>query len=250
MINEAVVANPNATTNPGTDRDPAVILIGNGQISIKKAAQGQDGQTLADAAQVTPGSAFSYTYTVANTGSGSATGVTITDTFPRYVSVTAVPTGTDWNCAKGTKTASGITYHTVICTYTKPLLANTTAPVVTVPAMLDPATPSGSALRNIAYVCRNGVTTPECNPGCLDPNNPSCNPPPPPPNCDPMPGSPNYDPACVVTNSEKRCDVLSSNPSASTLAPASSVTYTCSAAGTGIVLSDLEYRITCGSTDT
>ena len=67
--------------------------------------------------------------------------------------------------------------------------------------MLDPATPSGSALRNIAYVCRNGVTTPECNPGCLDPNNPSCNPPPPPPNCDPMPGSPNYDPACVVSGS-------------------------------------------------
>ena len=79
---------------------------GNPILNIKKAAQGQDGQTLADAAQVAPGSAFSYTYTVQNTGSGTATGVTVTDTFPRYISVTAVPTGTNWNCAKGTKTVS------------------------------------------------------------------------------------------------------------------------------------------------
>ena len=214
VINLAVVSNPNGSTQPGTDRDPAVVVIGSKFLTIKKAAQGQDGQTLADAAQVTPGSAFNYTYTVANTGSGTATGVTVTDTFPQYVSVTAVPTGTDWTCAKGTKVVSGITYHTVICTYNKPLLAGATAPVVTVPALLDPATPSGSALRNIAYVCRVGATTPECNPGCIDPNNPSCNPPPPPPNCDPLPGSPNYDPACVVVNTTKRCDILTSNPSA------------------------------------
>ncbi len=205
VINEAIVSNPNATTDPGKDRDPAVILIGYGQISIKKAAQGQDGQTLADAAQIAPGGSFNYTYTVQNTGSGTATGVTVTDTFPRYISVTAVPTGTDWNCTKGTKVVTGITYHTVICSYTKPLLAGSTAPVVTVPAMVDAATPEGTALRNVAYVCRNGSTIPECNPGCIDPNNPSCNPPPPPPNCDPMPGSPNYDPACVVTNHPPKC---------------------------------------------
>ena len=124
--------------------------------------------------------------------------MTVTDTLPRYVSVTALPTGTDWTCSTGTITVSTILYHTVICTYRKALLGYTVAPVITVPAKLDSTVPSGSELRNIAYVCRAGSTIPECNPGCIDPNNPTCTPPPPPPNCSPRPGSPYYDPACVI----------------------------------------------------
>lgn len=86
-------ANYTCHSNPCTGSDNPIL-------SIKKEAEGHDGQTLGDAAQVVPGSPFSYTYTVQNTGSGTATGVTITDTLPQYVSVTAVPTGTDWTCAK------------------------------------------------------------------------------------------------------------------------------------------------------
>lgn len=72
-------------------------------LTIKKAAQGKDGQYVDDAAQLAPGSEFSYTYQVTNNGTASAKKVTITDTFPQYVSVTATPTGTDWTCSQGMK---------------------------------------------------------------------------------------------------------------------------------------------------
>lgn len=171
--------------------------------------------------------------------------MTVTDTLPRYVSVTALPTGTDWTCSTGTITVSTILYHTVICTYRKALLGYTVAPVITVPAKLDSTVPSGSELRNIAYVCRAGSTIPECNPGCIDPNNPTCTPPPPPPNCSPRPGSPDYDPACVVPNSTPSCGNLGSFPSGSTLSPSIDVTYTCSATGAIPVPANLEYSIKC-----
>ena len=111
----------------------------------------------------------------------------------------APPTGTNWICTTGTKLISTITYSTVICNYTLPLLAGTTAPTITVLARVDSATPLGTALRNIAYVCRTGDTSPECTPACLDTNNPTCTPPPPPTDCNSPDVAGNKDPACVVT---------------------------------------------------
>lgn len=174
-------------------------------LSIKKRANGKDGQNLADAAQVNPGENFQYTYEVKNTGKAPAKKVTVTDTFPRYVSVTAVPTGTNWTCRKGTKTVASVVYHTVTCTYNIPLPAGATAPTVTVPVRLDPTTPLDAQIRNIAYVCDpedpyspQNPNDPRCNPDCIDPNDPKCTPPPPPNVCSDIPGHPNYDPACVV----------------------------------------------------
>jgi uncharacterized repeat protein (TIGR01451 family) len=220
---------------------------------IKKSAQGRDGQTLSDAANVAPGGTFNYTYEVKNTGSGSATGVTITDTFPRYVSITAVPTGIDWTCTTGTKIVGTGSYATVICSYNKILTGGAIAPTVTVPAKVDILTPPGTALRNIAYVCRIGDTIPECNPTCIDPNNSACNPPPPPVDCSSPDVGPNKDPACVVTppgapyvTIKKYAGTLDSQDATGALAvvPGTSFNYrydvsnTGTVAATGVVVTD------------
>jgi uncharacterized repeat protein (TIGR01451 family) len=172
--------------------------VGTPSLTIKKAAENKDGQNLSDAAIVAPGNAFNYTYAVTNNGTAAATNVTVTDTFPRYVSVTAVPTGTDWTCTKGSKVVLSITYATVICTYTKTLAVGAPAPTITVPSLVDATTPTGTALRNVAYVCATGSTSPECTPVCKDANSTACTPPPPPVDCNGVDAGVSKDPACVI----------------------------------------------------
>ena len=93
---------------------------------------------------------------------------------------------------------ASIVYPTVICT-TSSVSAGSNI-TITVNSTLSASTPSGTQIRNIAYVCKAGDTpTTTCNPACIDPNNPTCTPSPPPLDCSTVPSSPNYDPACVIT---------------------------------------------------
>jgi uncharacterized repeat protein (TIGR01451 family) len=165
---------------------------GTPSVSIRKFAGSLDSQTLTGAYQTTPGSSFDYSVVVTNTGTVAATGVVVTDTFPQYISLGTITPPAGWTCNTGTRTQTGITYPTVICT--TPTLAAGATVTITIPSTLSAITPSNAQLRNIVYVCTSTSTgTNTCNPTCTDPNNPSCNPPPPPPNCDPIPGSPNCD---------------------------------------------------------
>ena len=196
---------PTCTVN-GTITNPACQgtvtatnpVAGSPILSIKKFANNADGQTISDALPLTPGASFTYRYVVSNSGTVAATGVVVTDTFPQYVTVGTIVPPSGWTCNKGTKTLTGVTYPTVICT--TPSLAANTSVTITINEVLSLTTPLNTQIRNIVFVCKNGDTTiPNCSSTCIDPANPACTPPPPPPNCDPIPGSPNYDPACVIT---------------------------------------------------
>lgn len=70
---------------------------------IKKYVESQDAQSITGAVNIAPGANFNYTYIVQNTGSGTATGVTVTDTLPSFISVRSLPTGANWQCSNATK---------------------------------------------------------------------------------------------------------------------------------------------------
>lgn len=166
-------------------------------LSIKKYANTADGQIVSDALSLTAGSSFNYRYDVTNSGNVAALGVVVTDTLPQYTTLGTVTAPAGWTCNTGTKTVATITYPTVVCT-TASLAPNTTVSI-TVGATLAAVIPTNTELRNIVYTCKTGDTpNANCTPGCIDPNNPACTPPPPPPNCNPIPGNPNYDPACII----------------------------------------------------
>lgn len=167
-----------------------------GEISIKKYAGDRDGQTAADALPVTPGTDFTYTYVVKN-GTTASNRVTVTDTFPFGVQVRGFDAPAGWTCNRGTKTIAGKIYHTAVC-HTPSMAPNTEARIV-VHSHLDYNYDGRTSLRNIAYVCRDEDTpTGNCNPDCVDPNDPNCTPPTPPVECSTIPGHPHYDPACIV----------------------------------------------------
>ena len=181
--------------------DPACVVLTHPKstVSIKKYANTQDGQIVSDALSLAQGSSFNYRYDVTSSGTTAASGVVVTDTFPQYVTLGTITAPAGWTCNKGTKVSSGTTYATVICS-TPSLAANTTISI-TVGATLAAVIPANTQLRNIVYVCKDGDTpTTKCVPGCIDPVDPTCTPPPPPLDCNPIPSSSNYDPACVITS--------------------------------------------------
>jgi uncharacterized repeat protein (TIGR01451 family) len=156
-------------------------------IRIHKYAKYRDsrGDTQTGAIIVTPGEAYSYYYEVSNSGSQSATGVIVEDTFPlgvlwdtgSSISVTS-PTGSDvtsdWICQKGVYPAS--TRLTLTCEKRTDFPPASGVYVFRVPVRLDPSVAPGTDLHNVVYVCASNDTDPS-----------TCDrtpPPPPPPRCD------------------------------------------------------------------
>lgn len=119
------------------------------------------------------------------------------DTFPDYISwngnVTIKnPSGadvtSDWTCVKGTY--PGTTRVTLVCTKNTPLPARSGKYTFTIPVKLDPAAPTGTDLRNIAYICADNDSNPDdCTNTPPDPPDSDCD--------DPLPPGVPRDPACV-----------------------------------------------------
>lgn len=167
-------------------------------LSIKKYAKYLDnrGDTQTTPIRLQQGEAFSYYYTIENTGAIAATEVIVKDTFPEYISwngnVTVTnPAGTDvtadWTCVKDT--SPGTTRVTLVCRKNTPLPERSGKYIFTVPVRLDIATPTGTSLHNVAYICASNDDDPAaCTP---------TPPPPPPPRCDDTLPTDQLDPACV-----------------------------------------------------
>jgi uncharacterized repeat protein (TIGR01451 family) len=98
------------------------------------------------------GQDFHYTVVARNGGpwgipSGQA--ITVTDILPEDVTLTALPSGTNWTCAASNNGGAVVTYPvtsvagnavTVTCTYTNGLANGATTPGITIPAQITSAT--------------------------------------------------------------------------------------------------------------
>ena len=104
---------------------------------------------------VATGVAFNYTLTVRNNGVAVPAGntITVTDSLPAGIELTAAPSGTGWTCMPnaGFPIAGPVT---ITCTRAGPLATNTNAPGITVPVR---ATAAGTLVNN-ACVALTGST--------------------------------------------------------------------------------------------
>jgi Bacterial Ig-like domain (group 3) len=111
------------------------------------------------AGRVQAGGAFNYTLTPAVSSDGGAedlpSSLKVTDTLPTGVTLTATPTGTNWDCSGSTTTA-------VTCAYsgTTSVPAGTALPPITVPAQVAPDAAVGSTLTDAASVISDDAATP------------------------------------------------------------------------------------------
>lgn len=83
---------------------------------------------------VVPGQPFNYLLTVRNLGPlpvAAGQTITVTDTLPATIELTATPTGTGWTCLPNA--GFPIAGAVVTCTRNGPLAVNANAPVITVP---------------------------------------------------------------------------------------------------------------------
>lgn len=104
---------------------------------------------------VVPNQAFSYALVVRNLGPVALTAtntVTVTDTLPAGLTLTAIPSGTGWTCTPnaGFPLAGPVA---ISCTRAGPLAVNTNAPTITVPVLASVAAP----LTNNACVALTGT---------------------------------------------------------------------------------------------
>jgi uncharacterized repeat protein (TIGR01451 family) len=92
-----------------------------------------------------------YTITPKNTGNTATSGtITVTDTFPNYLTANGNPTGSGWTCT-GTGTA------TITCTSTMVIAAAASGNPIAVPVNVGPNTPTGTtSISNTASVYGGG----------------------------------------------------------------------------------------------
>jgi uncharacterized repeat protein (TIGR01451 family) len=164
------------------------------------------------------GAPLVYTFDVKNLGPVAATGVTtVEDTFPEGITISgSVANQNGWTCVSGDNGN-----RSWKCTRPDENLAvGASFPTIVVYAKSGTASPAG-IYSNIATVS---------NPGDTNPTN-------------------NSDPANVKIVVTPTCGSLSANPPTNPNTPNTPITYTCAAVGYTGLVTDLEYNITCGSSD-
>lgn len=112
---------------------------------------------------VVPNQDFNYTLTVRNLGplaAGAGQTLTVTDTLPVNVSLTALPSGTGWSCSHDGGSFPVAGPVTITCTRAGPLSVNANAPAITVPARV---TAAASVLNN-ACAALSGTGPVDSNP--------------------------------------------------------------------------------------
>lgn len=148
-----VLSNPVTIAIPETDPNPA-----NNAASVNVSSSNDADLRMTKTASinpVVPGQPYTYSLTVRNLGPLAVLAgqtITVTDTLPAGVSLTATPTGSGWTCTPNA--GFPIDAASVSCTRSGPLSVNANAPVITVSAV-QPA--AAGSLMNNACVALGGA---------------------------------------------------------------------------------------------
>lgn len=157
---------------------------------------------------MTYGETFNYYYVFENTTNNTIKNVKIADTFPESLvwasgknitveNAQGQDVTSDWTITKGTY--NGTSRITLLMSKKTPLLANSGKFKVTVPVTVPSNAKSDTQMKNVVYICAEGVNAPKGPNGenidCTTP------PPPPPTECTPE-NNPHKDPACIIVKNQ------------------------------------------------
>ncbi len=121
------------TNSPACTANYTPPVVTSPDLALKKYVNGSDAQNVATAYDVNNNSAFTYTITLQNVGSGAliSSTTTVSDPLPAGITLTAPPSGAGWTCSGSVGSTS------FSCTRTEALAIGAFFPTISVPVRVS-----------------------------------------------------------------------------------------------------------------